>query len=174
MSGRSLRSRLNHMDFQSLTAGQRRRLWPPERRHHVRHPALDGFRESDVSSTDPDSVVMRPGARPMRVIKYFLCASVLLTILGTRAPVAADTYQALVVKIVDGDTLDVFHDGHKERVRLKDVDCPELGQAYGRRARRFTGELSFNQMVTVTTHGKDATGRTLADIALPEIGRAHV
>lgn len=103
----------------------------------------------------------------MSIIRVVLCASVLLAILGTRAPAAADTYRALVVKIVDGDTLDVFHDGHKERVRLKNIDCPEVGQAYGRRARRFTGEISFNQMVTVTTHGKDAKGRTLADIALP-------
>jgi endonuclease YncB( thermonuclease family) len=107
------------------------------------------------------------GGRLMNTLKVVLCAGVILTIVGRSAPAAAETYKALVVKIVDGDTLDVFHDGRKERIRLKDIDCPELNQAYGRRARRFTGELAFNQLVTVTTYGKDTKRRTLAEIALP-------
>ncbi len=83
------------------------------------------------------------------------------------SPVRADTYKALVTSIVDGDTFDVEYEGKKVRLRLRDIDCPELGQPYGRKARRFTGTLAFNQTVTVHTHGQDAHGRTVADIILP-------
>ena len=79
----------------------------------------------------------------------------------------AETYKALVATIVDGDTLDVEHGGKKIRLRLRDIDCPEMGQPYGRKARRFTGTLAFNQTVTVYTFGQDPHGRTVADITLP-------
>ena len=87
---------------------------------------------------------------------------------GTEVPLAhAETYKALVATIVDGDTLDVEHGGKKIRLRLRDIDCPEMGQPYGRKARRFTGTLAFNQTVTVYTFGQDPHGRTVADITLP-------
>jgi endonuclease YncB( thermonuclease family) len=88
--------------------------------------------------------------------------------MGNFSPSAgAETYKALVTSIIDGDTVDVSHEGQKVRLRLRDIDCPELGQPYGRKARRFTGTLAFNQTVTVHTFGQDPHGRTLAEITLP-------
>ena len=40
-----------------------------------------------------------------------------------------------VVSIIDGDTLEVLHNRHPERIRLSGIDCPEKGQAYGKRAK---------------------------------------
>lgn len=37
-----------------------------------------------------------------------------------------------VVPVLDGDTLDVLHNQHSERIRLNSIDCPEKGQAYGK------------------------------------------
>jgi endonuclease YncB( thermonuclease family) len=39
-----------------------------------------------------------------------------------------------VVSVLDGDTLEVLHDQHPERIRLNGIDCPEKGQAYGKGA----------------------------------------
>ena len=36
--------------------------------------------------------------------------------------------------MLDGDTLDVLHDHHAERIRLSGIDCPKKSQAYGQRA----------------------------------------
>ena len=34
-----------------------------------------------------------------------------------------------VVSILDGDTIEVLHNHHPERIRLSGLDCPEKGQA---------------------------------------------
>ena len=43
-----------------------------------------------------------------------------------------------IVGVLDGDTIEVLHNTHSERVRLNGIDCPENGQAYG--ARRLWAE----------------------------------
>ena len=34
-----------------------------------------------------------------------------------------------VVSVLDGDTLEVLHNNHAERIRRSGIDCPEKGQA---------------------------------------------
>ena len=36
-----------------------------------------------------------------------------------------------VISVLDGDTIEVLHNHHAERIRLNGIDCPEKGQAYG-------------------------------------------
>ena len=48
------------------------------------------------------------------------------------------------------------------------IDCPEKGQAYGKRAKQATSELVFGKEVTLQTHGHDKYKRTLADVLLPD------
>ena len=60
-----------------------------------------------------------------------------------------------VVSILDGDTIEVLHNTHPERVRLSGIDCPESGQAYGKRAKQAASLLTFGKEVTLQTHGKD-------------------
>mgnify|MGYP001567423238 CR=1 FL=1 len=43
-----------------------------------------------------------------------------------------------VVSVLDGDTIEVLHNHHPERIRLNGIDCPEKGQAYGKRAKQAT------------------------------------
>jgi endonuclease YncB( thermonuclease family) len=40
-----------------------------------------------------------------------------------------------VVGVIDGDTIDVLHNGQAERIRLNGIDCPERGQAFGKKAK---------------------------------------
>ena len=73
-----------------------------------------------------------------------------------------------VVSVLDGDTLEVLHNHHPERIRLNGIDCPEKGQAYGQKAKQAASELVFGKDVTLQTHGLDKYGRTLADVLLPD------
>jgi len=41
-----------------------------------------------------------------------------------------------VVSVLDGDTRDVLHKHHPERICLSGIDCPEKGHAYGNRAKQ--------------------------------------
>lgn len=73
-----------------------------------------------------------------------------------------------VVGVVDGDTIEVMHDGESERVRLRGIDAPEKGQAFGKGSKRAASELSFGKDVTVEEHGRDKYGRTLGEVILPD------
>jgi micrococcal nuclease len=71
-----------------------------------------------------------------------------------------------VVSVLDGDTIEVLHDDRAERIRLSGIDCPEKGQAYGKRAKQAASALVFGKQVTLQTFGKDKYGRTIADVLL--------
>jgi micrococcal nuclease len=71
-----------------------------------------------------------------------------------------------VVSVLDGDTIEVLHNTKPERVRLSGIDCPEKGQAYGKKAKQAASELVFGKDVILQTHGQDKYGRTLADVLL--------
>ena len=73
-----------------------------------------------------------------------------------------------VISVLDGDTIEVLHNQHPERIRLHGIDCPEKGQAYGTRAKHATSALVFGKEVTLQTHGKDRYKRTLADVFLSD------
>jgi endonuclease YncB( thermonuclease family) len=93
--------------------------------------------------------------------------AVLLTILLASSAFAAD-FTGKVVGVLDGDTIEVLHNGRAERIRLNGIDCPEKGQAYGKRAKQAASELVFGKEVTLQTFGKDKYGRTIADVLLSD------
>jgi micrococcal nuclease len=73
-----------------------------------------------------------------------------------------------VIGVIDGDTIDVFHDGKSERVRLQGIDAPEKGQAFGKASKQTASELAFGEDVAVVEHGRDKYGRTLGEVILPD------
>ena len=73
-----------------------------------------------------------------------------------------------VVSVLDGDTLDVLHNDQAERIRLSGIDCPEKGQAFGKKAKQFTSALVYGKDVTIHVLSKDRHGRTVADVVLPD------
>jgi len=95
-------------------------------------------------------------------------AGLAVALLVLAVPSPGEDFQGKVVRIVDGDTIEVVHRLRAERIRLQGVDAPEKAQAFGARARQFTAGLVFGLIVTVREKGRDRYGRTLAEIALPD------
>jgi len=88
-------------------------------------------------------------------------------LLACLAAAAAAGWQGRVVAIADGDTLTVLRGRQQVKVRLYGIDCPELGQPFGRRARQRAAELAFGQTVAVRPESRDRYGRTVAWVVLP-------
>ena len=82
---------------------------------------------------------------------------------GVSQPALADL-SGRVVGVRDGDTLTLRVEGKDVRVRLDAVDAPELGQPYGKSARRSLAELCRGKNATVVERGKDDEGRTLGSV----------
>jgi micrococcal nuclease len=96
----------------------------------------------------------------VRIVTY----AVLLLCL-TCAPALAG-FTGPVVSVLDGDTIEVLHYTQPERVRLSGIDCPEKGQAFGKRAKQAVSALVFGRDVILQTHGQDKYRRTLGDVFL--------
>lgn len=87
-------------------------------------------------------------------------------------------YECKIVRVVDGDTIDVDidlgfnHWIHNERIRLFGVDCPEClsrdkeEKAAGIAAKKFvTRRLQLGGTYTISTQGKGKFGRYLGVIS---------
>jgi endonuclease YncB( thermonuclease family) len=72
---------------------------------------------------------------------------------------------ARVVAVHDGDTLTALVAQRQIRVRLIDIDAPELGQPYGARSKQSLSELCFGQDAELEVRSLDRYGRTLAQIS---------
>lgn len=75
-------------------------------------------------------------------------------------------FAARVVAVHEGDLLTIRHDGHNETIRLKDIDCPELKQPYGKQAKHVTAAYVGNRDVVVRGLMRDKQGRVSADVLL--------
>jgi endonuclease YncB( thermonuclease family) len=82
------------------------------------------------------------------------------------------TYDAEILRVVDGDTLWLkiwLKAGHwlKEKVRLRGLDCPEISTPEGKAAKQFVERLLQESVsVTITTTKPDKWDRYLSDIFL--------
>ena len=84
----------------------------------------------------------------------------LLALLFAPGLAAADP----VIAISDGDTLTVLRGRRPVKVRLAEVDAPELHQPFGAVARRSLGELCFRAEAELLGSAHDRYGRLVAHV----------
>jgi endonuclease YncB( thermonuclease family) len=83
---------------------------------------------------------------------------------GCRYEMARGEFTGNVVGVHDGDTITVLHNGRGEKIRLYGIDCPELAQPWGRRAKEFASDAVFDKTVTVRVMDTDRYGRTVGEV----------
>lgn len=74
-----------------------------------------------------------------------------------------------VVAVIDGDSIHCLY-ANKElvRIRLHQIDAPEIGQDFGNAAKKHLANHIFNQHVTLQTNKVDRYGRTLAEVFIDD------
>lgn len=107
-----------------------------------------------------------PGMIVNRKAVYLL--SILLTMCFLTAALAGDSFKGKVVKVIDGDTLDVLRGHQIERIRLWQIDAPERYQPFGLASKQYLLEVAANRVVTVRVETVDSYGRTVGEIFLPD------
>ena len=68
------------------------------------------------------------------------------------------------IRVLDGDTIRARADGEEIKIRLIDIDAPEIGQPFGNKSKNFLNELLYEKKVTLLAEGKDRYGRVLGNI----------
>ena len=114
----------------------------------------------------------------LKPILALLVLASLLPILATAAP---DEASGVVTNVVDGDTFDLRIEKTDprilyeiERVRLADVDSPEMSTPEGPPAKAYTNETLLGQRVWLdidneSKSGRDMYGRLLAVVYLEDL-----
>lgn len=95
--------------------------------------------------------------------------AVVLALLLCARPPLADAQQLLpghVIAVHDGDTISVRTAKATLRVRLADIDCPEMAQPHGAQAKDFTAKLVFGEDVSIETRGLDQYNRVIARVTV--------
>lgn len=82
---------------------------------------------------------------------------------------AHDEVRGKVVSVIDGNTVEVALSGNqKEKIVLKDIDCPELGQEFGESAKKLLEKLVLQKNVIVKFQGKDRWGNYLGIVMIDD------
>jgi micrococcal nuclease len=75
-----------------------------------------------------------------------------------------------VVGVQDGDTLTCLDESNQQqKIRLSDIDAPEIGQDYGKASREALAALVFGKTVEVVDQGRDESGRWIARVMVDGI-----
>lgn len=87
----------------------------------------------------------------------------LLVILFSGSLCAAE-FQGKVIRVLDGDTIEVLQDKTPVRIRLANIDAPEKKQPFGRWSANQLKGLVAAQTVTVTYTQTDRYGRIIGHV----------
>ncbi|EBG2226453.1 hypothetical protein FHZ05_24255 [Salmonella enterica] len=72
--------------------------------------------------------------------------------------------QGKVIRVLDGDTIEVLQDKKSVRIRLANIDAPEKKQAFGRWSTNQLKTLLAGQSVTVSYTQTDRYGRIIGRV----------
>jgi len=84
-----------------------------------------------------------------------------------------ETYNAKCVRVIDGNTLAVLRDEKEVKIRLDSIDCPEMNQPFGKKAKQHLSKWVFGKQITVHSTGEDRFKRTLAFVDVDDFGEVN-
>ena len=68
------------------------------------------------------------------------------------------------IQVVDGDTIRAEAKGEEIKIRLVEIDAPEINQPFGAQSKNFLNKLLYEKDVTLIAQGEDRYGRILGEI----------
>jgi len=98
----------------------------------------------------------------MKKVMFFLLVGVAhFTLL------AGDTLSGKVKSVIDGNTLEIVGENNEiHTIHLAGIDCPELNQEYGDRAKTRLEKLTLKKNVVISLTGKDRWGNQHATVMI--------
>jgi micrococcal nuclease len=87
---------------------------------------------------------------------------------GSICQAAVPFFNAKVIRVIDGDTIEIQQETKIQRVRIWGIDTPERDQSYARPAHQFTRSLLAGREVKVLPKYFDCYGRLVAIIIVDE------
>ena len=94
-----------------------------------------------------------------KVIKtsYLLALSLATSFLSAYTPLEN-------IRVIDGDTIRAEAKGKEIKIRLVEIDAPEMDQPFGAQSKNFLNRLLYKKNVKLISQGEDRYGRILGEI----------
>ena len=73
------------------------------------------------------------------------------------------------IRVVDGDTIRAEAKGKEIKIRLVEIDAPEMNQPFGAQSKNFLNRLLYEKEVTLIAQGEDRYGRVLGNLFSNEL-----
>jgi endonuclease YncB( thermonuclease family) len=78
----------------------------------------------------------------------------------------SETYEGKVIKVLDGDSINISHHGKELRIRLAEIDAPENGQPYWKKSKHALENYVAGKLVVVEEFDRDQYGRIVGHVYL--------
>ncbi len=102
-----------------------------------------------------------------RISNTTVLLAILIPLILVSTALSNDLITARVVGVTDGDSIKVLAPGNKQvKIRLHGIDCPEGGQAFGKKAKQFTSSQCYGTTIQYREVDTDRYGRTVATVYL--------
>src|ERR1043165_9556319 len=98
------------------------------------------------------------------MVKRYVITGLVLAIMAAYPALSWADFLAKVVTVHEGDRLTIRHDGRNETIYIKDIDCPELKQAYGKQAKQAISAYVGSRDVGVRALQRSRNGVATAEI----------
>ena len=80
--------------------------------------------------------------------------------------VNAEEFNAKVIAVMDGDTVMVLRGSQKIKIRLVNIDAPEMAQHFGKESHQALLNRLLQKQVQVNSRAVDSYGRMVAEISV--------
>lgn len=95
-----------------------------------------------------------------------LRALVLAGLLLLSGAIQAQSISGPVIGVIDGDTLDILHNGRPARIRLQGINTPEKGEAFSQKAKQSLSDLAYRRTATVHLNGATTHDRLVGIVSV--------
>lgn len=87
---------------------------------------------------------------------------------------SAQTYQGKVVKVTDGDSIYIIHEGKELRIRLAEIDALERGQPFWKKSRQALVDYVAGKEVEIVEVDIDCYKRIVGQVYVGGLGKWRV
>jgi endonuclease YncB( thermonuclease family) len=81
----------------------------------------------------------------------------------------AQTYEGKVIKVTDGDSINIMYEGKTLRIRLAEIDAPERGQPFGKKSKEALADYVAGKEVQVVEIDIDRYERIVGQVYLGDL-----
>jgi len=81
----------------------------------------------------------------------------------------AQSYKGKVIKVTDGDSINILHKGNSLRIRLAEIDAPERGQPFWKKSREALANYVAGKQVKVIEIDIDRYKRIVGQVYVGDL-----